>query len=469
MDKYFLTSRYSNDIYKLIVDACFKDFKKNNKNKKLKILKIEITNNYDFGFLLYFFLMVFSNIFNLRKKIIYKKYKNVNYGRYLTAYTLRDVKCYESNFFFYKNLLINAFVVSKYFYAADKYLKICNSKSLYLDHCMYLNGIFYEYFRDNEYTIYTNNYPQDLIRINLSSFKINFDDALRIKKTKKKLNKFQIKKTRLLTKKILKNSGSLANWMNWLENNFKKINYQNLNSYDYIIYVHAFGDAQLGWGVDGFVSAYDWLKFTIQKLTKKNKKVLVKAHPNFFLKRYKYFGQEKKIFNNLVEEYKNNKNIFFINDPINNLELLRLLNKKCIVITHHGSVGLEMAHNNFKIISSTCNFYEKKFKVCNAWSSKKEYIKLLEKEWSELKSANKEHLYSLTHDLLLSKKGYFGGNYHENVLGRYIKKKFKNKYNKKGKLFDKENMYLIKFYNKLNLREKEKISKNIKLDIQYVN
>ena len=30
-------------------------------------------------------------------------------------------------------------------------------------------------------------------------------------------------------------------------------------------------------------------------------------------------------------------------------------------------------------------------------------------------------------------------------------------------------MYLIKFYNKLNLREKEKISKNIKLDIQYVN
>ena len=107
--------------------------------------------------------------------------------------------------------------------------------------------------------------------------------------------------------------------------------------------------------------------------------------------------------------------------------------------------------------------------MCNAWSSKKEYIKLLEKEWSELKSANKEHLYSLTHDLLLSKKGYFGGNYHENVLGRYIKKKFKNKYNKKGKLFDKENMYLIKFYNKLNLREKEKISKNIKLDIQYVN
>ena len=60
--------------------------------------------------------MIILNIFNLKKKIIYKKYKNVNYGRYLTAYTLRDVKCYESNFFFYKNLLINAFVVSKYFY-----------------------------------------------------------------------------------------------------------------------------------------------------------------------------------------------------------------------------------------------------------------------------------------------------------------------------------------------------------------
>ena len=187
------------------------------------------------------------------------------------------------------------------------------------------------------------------------------------------------------------------------------------------------------------------------------------------MKKYKLFSQERKIFNNLIQEYKNNKNIFFINNSINNLELLRFLNKKCIVITHHGSVGLEMAHNNFKIISSTCNFYEKKFKVSNAWSSKEEYIEFLEKEWSDLKSANKEHLYSLTNNLLLSKKGYFGGNYHEKVLGRYLKKKFKTKYNKKRKLFDKENMYLIQFYNKLNLREKEKISKNIKLDIQYIN
>ena len=185
MDKYFLTSRYSNDIYKLIVDACFKDFKKDNKNKKLKILKIEITNNYDFIFLFYFFLMIILNFFNFKKKIIYQKYKNVNYGRYLIAYTLRDVKCYESNFFFYKNLLINALIVSKYFYTADRYLQMCNSKSLYLDHCMYLNGILYEYFRNNNYIIYTNNYPQDLIRINPSSSKINFDDALRVKNKKK--------------------------------------------------------------------------------------------------------------------------------------------------------------------------------------------------------------------------------------------------------------------------------------------
>ena len=120
-----------------------------------------------------------------------------------------------------------------------------------------------------------------------------------------------MKKTHFLTKKIFKNHGSLAKWMNWLETNFEKINYHNLDSYDYIIYVHAFGDAQLGWGLDEFMSAYDWLKFTIKKLTKKNKKVLVKAHPNFFLKRYKHFGLEEKIFNNLIKEYKDNKNIFY--------------------------------------------------------------------------------------------------------------------------------------------------------------
>ena len=51
--------------------------------------------------------MIILNFFNFKKKIIYQKYKNVNYGRYLIAYTLRDVKCYESNFFFYKKLHAN--------------------------------------------------------------------------------------------------------------------------------------------------------------------------------------------------------------------------------------------------------------------------------------------------------------------------------------------------------------------------
>ena len=39
-----------------------------------------------------------------------------------------------------------------------------------------------------------------------------------------------MKKTHFLTKKIFKNHGSLANWMNWLEFNFEKINYHNLDS-----------------------------------------------------------------------------------------------------------------------------------------------------------------------------------------------------------------------------------------------
>ena len=60
------------------------------------------------------------------------------------------------------------------------------------------------------------------------------------------------------------------------------------------------------------MSAYDWLKFTIKKLTKKKiKKVLVKKLIQIFLKRYKHFGLEEKIFNNLIKEYKDNK-IFFL-------------------------------------------------------------------------------------------------------------------------------------------------------------
>ena len=53
---------------------------------------------------------------------------------------------------------------------------------------------------------------------------------------------------------------------------------------DYLIYAHSFVDGQLFFGFDGFSNLYDWLDFTLKKLSRLNKSVIIKAHPNFYNK-----------------------------------------------------------------------------------------------------------------------------------------------------------------------------------------
>lgn len=58
----------------------------------------------------------------------------------------------------------------------------------------------------------------------------------------------------------------------------------DLGDFDHIVYAHSFTDAQLNYGYDGaFMNVYDWLVFTLDCLIEKNKKICLKAHPNFFV------------------------------------------------------------------------------------------------------------------------------------------------------------------------------------------
>ena len=450
---FFLTSRYSEDIYKLIVDLCAKHYYK--KNIKYKILKINLIKKYDIKFLFYLIKKIITGEIFCKKKLVQLSFENVNFGRYLFSISFRDVRSYQYKLILFWKLFKNIILISMYFYNAKRILKEKKFEAIYLDHCFYLNGIFYEFFMNHKKVIYTNNYPADIICIK-GKKKISIEDSLKIKKTKKKLTRLDIYKIKKIHLKLYKSQKTFYNWMQEIK--YKKIRDTNFKKFDYIIYAHSFTDAQLVWGYDGFINLYEWLDFTINELTKSNKSVLIKAHPNFYLKNLEIFSWERKIFLNLINKYKNFNKIEFINFPVNNYKLMKKLNPRCIGITHHGSVGLELLFNNFKVISSACNFYDRRYKISNQWNTSETYRKLLNLNWDKLKKHSNMDFLKLTFQMLLSGEGYFGKNFHLKILNRLLIKE---------KIMNKNNINLdfaVKKFNKIN--DKDYLINKLKLKIK---
>jgi len=299
-----------------------------------------------------------------------------------------------------------------------------------LDHCVYLNGILFELFFNLNKTIYLNNYPKDLIEVKPSRNKtISVENCFRIHNKKYKITKKKNKKIKKIQNDIYHGKKIFYPWM--IDTSYKQSNIEKIKKYDFIIYTHAFADAQLIWGYDGFINAYEWLTFTIDTLAKSKKYILVKAHPNFYLKQKKYkkyVTYEKYLFQKIISKYKVNKKIKFINSPVNNRYIMSQLKKDCIAITHHGSVGLELLLNNFKVISSVSNFYDKNFRLSNQWSNKLEYEKLLKSNWKDLKYHKKNDLLKICNELFLGETGYLSKNYHAKILKNFfVKKKLINK------------------------------------------
>ncbi len=162
--KIFLTRRYSNDIYKLIIDVCLKDATKN-VNNNLNIEVITIQKRPNFYFLIYCICIFFFGFFFNKKKIINLKYKNIRFGKYLIAQTYRKYGTYISNFKFYSSLLKNIYICSLNIETAYFYLKKYNFDEVYLDHCEYLNGIFYDIFYEKNKIIYSNHYPKNIFKV----------------------------------------------------------------------------------------------------------------------------------------------------------------------------------------------------------------------------------------------------------------------------------------------------------------
>ena len=70
-------------------------------------------------------------------------------------------------------------------------------------------------------------------------------------------------------------------WLIERKLNSQKLKKMNLNKYEALVYCHAFTDAQLQCGYSGFYRYEDWLIYTLDILQQKNKKTIIKIHPNF--------------------------------------------------------------------------------------------------------------------------------------------------------------------------------------------
>ena len=415
----FISTKQTHHIYEFIINAC-----KSNAEKHLeKKLNLKIIKKNKFPSISYLFFMIYL-ILSLKifsKKRLNIKYNNVEIGRFVIPQTYRHYITYVSKYHFYKYLIKNIFLAGVLIKTGENYIKNNKVDAVYVDHCIYLNGVLYSFFSNQNIILYSHNFPSTLYKIDFkkkkNSYFNKFERSLMIN-SKKKLNHYKNKQCNLL----LKNIFSQPNYLPWLTKiKYKKEKFINYKKFDYVIYVHSFTDGQLVFGADDFENVLDWLEFTLNELAKTNKKVLIKAHPNFY---EKSLGElclwDKKIYLRFKNKHKKYNNFYFIDKPIHNYNILKKLRKDCVLISHHGTVVLEGAALNFKTICSSRNFYNEKFKISNNWTTKSEYIKLINSHFDKLKFPNKKDLFSLFYLVFIDDYSHSGKNFWQQIMAKEI-------------------------------------------------
>jgi hypothetical protein len=451
MNNLFLTTRYTDDIYQLIVNLCAKDI--NKKNKEINIDVIKLKKFPDAFFLLICFKYLLQGKFFDKEKTVLLEYKKINFGKKLLSSTYKNFNSYVSVLNYFYTLFKNVYVIGKTIKTANYYVKNYNFKYVYIDHIEYLNGIYFDIFMSRKKTIYTNHYPNNIIKTTNK----NAETTCKIPFKKKKILGKQKKQIKKIASRVY---GSIENHLPWMKHTaWSNSKFKDLDKYDYIIYAHSFTDSQLGYGFDGFTNTLEWLIFTIEELRKRKANFIVKPHPNFYGNMYIVDKWDKKIYLILKKKFRNSPNILFLDEPILNRNLISKLNKKCITITKHGSIQLEMIYHNFKVISSNSNLIDSRHSLTNSWKNKIEYKKLLNKKWNDLKFANKNNFLIVNEFLFMNKNSTLGKNFYLNVLTKYMLKK---------NLIAKNSSHEETLSRFSSLKNKEDIIKNIKIPIQTI-
>ncbi len=410
------TRHYDNLTYRHIVLGSLQKTKQILKLKKIDFLYFRIIKKPSLKYYCFLIqLVLFGNIFSKNRANI--KYENILVGRYALAETFKNFETYLSKIKFYLFFIINLYYAGKLIYSAKEYEKRYRIKAIYIDHCCYLNGVLYSYFSLKKKIVYSNNYPSNLYGIDFRKKKNvifrNYEESIKIKKGSE-TNKINFNFTDQFAKKMFKKKNFIP-WMSTTK--FVESTNIDFSLYDYIVYAHSFTDGQLFYGYDGFENVFDWLSFTLDELSKTNKKILVKAHPNFYRKTHGIQSiYDNKIFSILEKKYKKNPNIFILNKPIFNNKILRKISKDAILISHHGTVLLEGSFYNFKSICSQSTFFNKNFKISNTWKNKSEYKYLLNKDFKKLSHSNKKDILYLIYMIFLDDKSYSGKKFWSNII-----------------------------------------------------
>ncbi|MDB3888870.1 hypothetical protein N9341_04980 [Candidatus Pelagibacter sp.] len=424
MKNYLVTTKKTQGIYKIILESCQKHLNKISKKKGTinliylnsvnKILSVNI-----FIFLLHIF---FYKIFNF-KKLVELKYRNYEVGMYAASETFRNHKVFNSKLTLYYIMIKNLLIVSRQIERSISIAK--NSVAIYVDHVGYISGAAIQVFAKEKKIVYGNGHPRGLFFVDFSKkTTTSLFDIIKIKKDnkKKRINRALIKKKFAGVMNYPKNNLSWMKYADYSKLNKKKFLKLNLESFDYIIYSHSFVDGQLFFGYDEFSNLKEWLEFTIEYLKKRNKKILIKPHPNFYNKTFNKIAKyDREIFLEIKKKYENDS-VIFLDTPIENNEILKRVKKEVILISHHGTAILEGAFLGFKTICSRCTLWEKKFNISNQWENIESYKKVLDLKPRILKNfKNSDDFFEISKKLFFNKYAFGGKLNYEKIIENFTK------------------------------------------------
>jgi hypothetical protein len=417
----FLSTRDFNGVYEFIIGACKKNCESLLK-KKLALLVFKIKKFPSLHYLFFLFYILLSGRIIKRNRCEIK-YKNIEIGKFIISFTYYDYECYVNKLKFYKLLIKNFLLAGSIINTCSDYYKKNNIKGIYIDHCGFINGVIFSFFSQKKLPVYTNNYPHGIYFVNYKTNKkkylLKYENTLKIN-SKIKINKSQKKKAEKKISKLAKDK----NFIPWLsETKFKALKKINYKDFDYVIYSQSFTDGQMYYGFDGFENNLEWLEFTLNKFIETKKKILIKPHPNYYNNKIAIYSLwDKKIYNLVIQKYKKYKNLYFLQQPIHNYTLLKKLNKNCITISKMGSVILENSYMNFKSISSAYTFFNQKFNISNMWKNREDYLKLLNKDGSELIRPKKDDLLTIIYTLFYTHYSNYNTNsWYLNIIKKNLK------------------------------------------------
>lgn len=457
MNKILLTTVKNTGPYYFLISAAEVLLRK--KNKKKYDIQLFKKKNYFYPF---FFILknILTFIYFEPNKLINFRYRGYKIGRYTVPMIFKKYDSYYSKTNLFFNTLRSFYRSCCIVDSSREYFDEKRIDTIFIDHCMYENGILLEIFLSKKINVISIGYPKGIFIIKKNKKNnLSYEKIIQINK-KKNLNKYQ----KIKVKKILRNITYNTEKIPWMKNiKFKENNFFLNDKITHIIYLHSFTDAQLLYGFDGFLNVYDWIQFTIKELIKNKKnRILIKAHPSIFHRKFpsNYIKYDQKICNQLFSEYSEVKNVSFLIKPIKNIDILKKASKKCILISHHGSAILEGLYCGFKCISSKATLWSKKNQLTNSWSNKYEYKNLLKKKWDNLRFFNKEDFYNISYQLYCNKHGLYGKKFWQQIISKELKINREDLYQKPKEVLN-DNL-LKKNKKKLNRIHKE-ISKTIEL------